>query len=112
MKAKKIIPETCEQPKMLPAPSNEERKGELAPWQKEIVALAEARLSINAELDLLPHMHRRAIALCRIVEDMARGKSESEASLDALAMVMEIVQEDIQVAKWLVSGRPLDPRWE
>lgn len=112
MKAKKRVPENSEQPKTLPAPSNEEMKDNLAPWQKEIVALAEARLSVGDERDLLPHMHRRAIALCRIVEDMAMGTSESEPSLEALAMVMEIVQEDIQVAKWLVLGRPLDPRWE
>ena len=42
MKAKKIIPENNEQLNPLPTPSDEERKDELAPWQKEIVALAEA----------------------------------------------------------------------
>ncbi len=112
MKAKKIISVKSEQLNPLPAPSNEERKDQLAPWQKEIVALAEARLTINAEGDLIPHMHRRAIALCRIVEDMALGQTESEISEDALAKVMEIVQEDLRVAKWLASGRPLDPRWD
>src|SRR5208283_140141 len=85
MKAKKIIPEKNEQPNPLPAPSNQERKYELAPWQKEIVALAEARLSVGDEQDIVPHMLRRAIGLCRIVEDMALSTSDSETSLEALA---------------------------
>ena len=112
MKAKKIIPKKNEQPNPLPAPSNEEREDELAPWQKEIVALAEARLSINGERDMVPHMLRRALALCQIVEDMARGQMESEASLDALAMVMDIVREDLQQVKWLSMERPLYSRWD
>jgi hypothetical protein len=95
----------------VPAPSNEERKDELAGWQKVIVALAEARLSLDGEHDVVFDMHRRALGLCQIVEDMAMGQPESETSLDALAMVMRIVQEDIQVAKWISAGRPLDPRW-
>ena len=71
MKAKKIISEKNEQPNPLPAPSNEERKDQLAAWQKEIIALAEARLSVEGEQDVISEMHRRAIGLCRIVEDMA-----------------------------------------
>ena len=98
-------------PAQVPAPSNEERKDELAGWQKVIVALAEARLSLDGEHDVVFDMHRRALGLCQIVEDMAMGQPESETSLDALAMVMRIVQEDIQVAKWISAGRPLDPRW-
>ena len=112
MKAKKTISEKSEQPNPLPAPSNEERKDQLAPWQKEIVALAEARLSVNDEQDLVPRMLRRALGLCRIVEDMAMGQTESETSLNALSKVMEVVQEDLWVAKWITSGRPLDSRWD
>jgi hypothetical protein len=111
MKAKKIIPKKNEQPNPLPAPSNEERKDQLAPWQKEIIALAEARLSLNGEHAVVFNMHRRTLGLCRIVEDMAMGQTESGTSLDALAKVMEIVQEDIQVAKWITSGRPLYSNW-
>jgi hypothetical protein len=111
MKAKERVPEKCQQPKTLPAPSNEERKDELAAWQKEIVALAEARLSINGEQDVVAEMHRRAIGLCRIVEELVLGQSESEISLDALAEVMRIIEEDIQVARWITAGRPLNPYW-
>ena len=115
MKAKKIIPEYNKQPNPLPTPStpsNEERKDQLAGWQKQIVALAEARLSVDDEQDLVPELLRRAIGLCRIVEDMAIGTPESEASLDALASVMRVIEEHIQTAKWITSGRPLDPRWD
>ncbi len=110
MKAKKIISEKNEQPNPLPTPSNEERKDQLAPWQEEIVALAEARLSVNGEQDVIPEMLRRAIGLCRIVEDLALAQSESETSLEALGKVMQIVQEDIHIAKWIAAGKPLDPR--
>jgi hypothetical protein len=115
MKAKKIISKQNEQPHplpTLPTPSNEERKDELAPWQKLIVVLAEAHLSVNGEQDVISEMHRRAIMLCTIVEDMALGQTESETSLDALAMVMKVIQEDIQIARWISSGRPLDPCWD
>jgi hypothetical protein len=50
MKAKKIVSEKNEQLNPLPTPSNEERKDRLAGWQKEIVALAEARLSLDGGL--------------------------------------------------------------
>lgn len=115
MKAKKIVSEKNEQLNPLPTPptpSNEERKDELAPWQKLIVVLAEAHLSVNGEQDVISEMHRRAIMLCTIVEDMALGQTESETSLDALAMVMKVIQEDIQIARWISSGRPLDPCWD
>jgi len=112
MKDKEIIPEQCEQPKTLPAPSNEEGKDQLAGWQKVIVALAEARPSVDDERDVVFNMHRRGIGLCRVVEDLALNASESDISLSALARVMEVVEEDILVAKWLTSGRPLYSRWE
>jgi cell division protein FtsN len=115
MKAKKIVSEKNEQLNPLPTPptpSNEERKDELAPWQKEIVVLAEARLSVNEEQDLIPQMLRRALGLCRIVEDLALSASESETSLNALQKVMEVVQEDLQIVKWITTGRPLDSRWD
>ena len=112
MKAKKIIPPKNEQPNPLPAPPNNERLDQLAPWQKQIIALAEARLSISDERDVVPEMHRRAIGLCKIVEDMALGNTGSEVPLDALYKIMEVIEENIQIAKWITSGRPLDSRWD
>ncbi len=111
MKAKKIIPEKNEQPNPPPAPPNQEKRDELAPWQKEIVALAEARLSVEGEHDVISEMLRRAIGLSRIVEDLALCGRESELSLSALARVMQVIQEDIYVARWIADGRPLDHEW-
>jgi hypothetical protein len=110
MKAKKIVPEKKEQPNPLPMPSNQESEDELAPWQKEIIALAKARLSVSDEQDVIDNMYRRALGLCRIVEDLTLSESESEVSGDALGSVMEVVREDIEVARWLTRGRPLDSR--
>jgi predicted RNA polymerase sigma factor len=103
---KQAIPKEILLPNPLPMPSDQERKGHLAPWQEEIVALAEAYLSINGEEDVIAEMHRRAIGLCRMVEDLAI--SDGEVSMDALAKIMEVVQEEIQVARWLSSGKPRD----
>jgi hypothetical protein len=111
MKAKKIISEKHEQPSPLPAPSNEEREDQLAGWQQSIVALAEARLSLDGEQDVVFQMHERAIGLCRVVEDLAIGDPKNEISLRALGKVMEVVQEDIEVAKWITMGKPRHPRW-
>jgi excinuclease UvrABC nuclease subunit len=106
------ISEEREQPSPLPAPSNEERKDALAGWQKEIIALAEARLSINEEVDVVFQMLARAIGVCRVIEDLTLSAPDGEQlSFPALRQVMEIVQEDIQVAKWLTSGRPLYRNW-
>jgi hypothetical protein len=84
---------------------NEEREEKLGGWDGEVVALANARLSMphNSTLEIVSLMHTRAVALCRIVEDMALGTSENEASLKALASVMEIVQEHINVAAWITN---------
>jgi len=112
MKAKKIVSEKNEQLNPLPTPSNEERKDRLAGWQKEIVALAEARLSLDGEQDVVFHMHQRALGLCRVVEDMALGAHESDISLDALAKVMEVLEEHIQITKWITAGRPLHSHWD
>jgi hypothetical protein len=112
MKAKKIVPEQNEQPNPLPTPPKNEAKDELAAWQKQIVALAEARLSINDEGDVLSDLHGRAIGLCRIVEEMALNAPESEVSLSALAKVMQVVEEDIQIARWIARGRSLCPLWD
>jgi hypothetical protein len=112
MKDKKIISEKNEQPNPLPTPSNEERKGQLAGWQKLIVALAEARLSVNEEQDVISDMHRRAIGLCRIVEDFSLVGGDNDLSMQALGRLMLIVGEDIQVAKWISDGKPFEPRWD
>ncbi len=112
MKTKKIISEKNEQPNPLPTPSNEERKDQLAGWQKIIVALAEARLSLDGEQDVLSEMHRRAIGLCRVVEDFSIVGDDNDLSMEALGQLMKVVEEHIQVARWLTSGRPLDPRWD
>jgi hypothetical protein len=111
MKAKKIVPENSEQPETLLAPSNKEKIDELSPWQKEIVALAEARLSILGEEDVINEMHRRAIGLCRVIEDFSIVGDDNDLSMEALGQLMRVLTEHIQVAKWLTSGRPLDPRW-
>jgi hypothetical protein len=106
MKAKKIISENNEQPNPLPTPSDQERRDELAPWKKEIIALAEARLSVDGKEDIICEMHRRAIGLCRIVEDLALCEHDSELSLSALAKVMQIAQEYIFVARYLTAKEP------
>jgi hypothetical protein len=111
MKAKERIPEKCEQPKTLPTPSNEERQDELAPWQKQIVALAEARLSIDGEQDVIFQMHERAIGLCRVVEDFSLVGDDNDLSMHALGKLMEVVGEDIKVAKWIAMGMPLGRNW-
>ena len=111
MKAKKRVPENSEQPKPLPAPSNKEREDELAPWQREIVLLAEARLILDGEQDVLAVMHQRAIGLCRVVEDMTLRAHENDVSLEALREVMRAAQESIQVARWIAAGKPLNPSW-
>jgi hypothetical protein len=112
MKAKERIPEQCEQPNTPLAPPREESEDQLAPWQREIVALAKARLSINGEQDVVFEMHRRAIGLCRVIEDMClRQDAGSGIDDEAVAKVMQVVQEDIEVAKWITSGKPLSPNW-
>ena len=85
---------------------NPEREDQLLPWQEEIVALAKARLSIdsNTKYEVVCDMHRRAIALCTMVEDLALGSHESEPSFKALASVMKIVQETIHVAAYINEG--------
>jgi hypothetical protein len=105
MKAKERIPEQCEQPKTLAAQLHDKKESLFAPWEKQVFAVAEAYLSISDEMDVVGDMHRRAIALCRIVEDMALGQTGSEPSLEALATVMRVVQEEIYVAKWISQGR-------
>jgi len=113
MKAKKIVPENSEQPKTLPAPSNEERTDQLAGWQKQIVALAEARLSIDGEQDVIFHMQQRAISLCRVVDDLTINASDSdEVSLRALGRLMEVIEEHIQIAQWITAGKPLCSHWD
>ena len=109
MKAKKIISEKIEQPNPLPTPSNQERIEELLPWQREIIALAEARLSVEDEQSVISDVLRRAIATSMIVEDLALSEHESELPSKALAKVMQIIQEDIQVAKWITTGRMFYP---
>jgi hypothetical protein len=112
MKSKKIISEKNEQPNPLPTPSNEETKDQLAGWQQEIVALAEARLSIDGEQDVVNQMHRRAIGLCRIVNDLSLANPISEISLEGLGHVMQTIEESVQIAKWITDGRPREPRWD
>ncbi len=111
MKAKTIVSVKTEQPDALPTPSGRERRDQLAPWQKEIVALAKARLSVSDEQSVISDMLRRAIGLAETVEDLALGKHESEISLSSLARVMQTIQEDIYVAKWIAGGRPLYEEW-
>jgi hypothetical protein len=112
MKAKKIVPENSEQPKPLLAPSNEERKHDILPWKKLIVALAEARLSLDGEQDVIFDMHQRAIGLCRVVEDFSLVGGDNDLSMEALGQLMRVVGEEIQVAKWISMGKPLDRDWE
>jgi hypothetical protein len=109
MKAKKIISEKTEQPNPLPTPSDQERREALPLWQKEIIALAEARLSVEDVHSVVSDMLRRAIGMSMIVEDLALSEHESELPSKALAKVMQIIQEDIHVAKWIATGRMLYP---
>jgi hypothetical protein len=109
MKAKKIIPENNEQPNPLPTPSDQERREELPLWQREVIALAEARLSVEDEQSVISDVLRRAIAMARIVEDLNLCEHGSELSQGALAKVMQIIQEDLHVVKWLTTGRLLYP---
>jgi hypothetical protein len=124
MKNKPNISEKVERPESLavepskqpqaqvPAPTDEERKKNLAPWQLKIVALAEAHLSVDDEQDLVPNLLRRAIGLCRVVEDFSLVGGDNDLSMEALGKLMEVLEEEIQVVKWITSGRPLDPRWD
>jgi hypothetical protein len=43
---------------------------------------------------------------------MALGAHESDISLDALAKVMEVLEEHIQITKWITAGRPLHSHWD
>jgi hypothetical protein len=109
MKAKKTVPGKNEQLNPLPTPSDQEGRDKLSPWQKEIVALAEARLSDMDERSVISHMLRRAIGMSRIVEDMALAEPGDRLSMSALAEVMQSIQEDIYVAKWISGGKDLFP---
>jgi hypothetical protein len=105
--------ETSKQPQaQIPVPTDEERKKDLAPWQLRIVALAEARLSIEGEEDVINEMHRRAIGLCRVIEDFSLVGDDNDLSIRALGHLVSIVQEDIQVAQWITSGKPYRPTFE
>lgn len=112
MKAKKRVPENSEQPKILLAPSNEERKDQLAGWQQEIIALAEALLSLDGEQDVLFRMHQRAIGLCRVVEDFSLVGDDNDLSMHALGELMRAAGEAIQVAKWIAMEKPRHSRWD
>jgi tRNA A37 N6-isopentenylltransferase MiaA len=110
-KGKRLESPTVE-PSKQPAPeANEEIEDELAPWQKEIVALARAYLSIDDEQDLVPRILRRAIGICTVVEVMASGDSCNEISEEGIVAVMQLAQEQLQVAKWITSGKPLNSHW-
>ena len=112
MKAKKIVPKNSEQPNPLPAPSNKEMEIQLAPWQEEIIALAEARLSLNREKDVVSRTLRRAIGLCRVVEDFSLVGDDNDLSMKALGQLMEVVGEEIQIAKWITRGRDREQYWD
>ena len=126
MKAKTIVPENSEQPNPLPTPptlSNkgireeiqqemaEDRRDKLAGWQKEIVALGEARLSIDKEEDVVPRLLRRAIGLSRVVEDFSMVGDDNDLSMEALGQLVRVIQEDLQVVRWITGGKRLNPRW-
>ena len=113
MKAKNKVPENHEQPKPLPASPIKEEKLDLAGWQKEIIALAEARLSIDGEQDVVCCALRRVIALSRCMQDMLLERKGDDVTLhgDALYQIMEDIEENAQVVKWLTDGRPSEPRW-
>jgi hypothetical protein len=57
-------------------------------------------------------MHERAIGLCRVVEDFSLVGGDNDLSMHALGKLMEVVEEDIQIAKWIAMGKPLDPHWD
>jgi hypothetical protein len=123
MKHKERIPEKSEQPKPLPALEQsaqpetfearmERRKNDpLAPWQREIVDLGMAYLNTNDERDQVPRMIRRAISISIVVADMA-GRQDVGSGIDedALVSVMDLLREQLEVVKWITSGKPVDAK--
>jgi len=116
MKAKERVPENSEQPKPLPAPTNQEREEVLTGWQEEIIALAEARLTIDGEEDVLCQMTRRIIAISEFVQDLTLVASgdpcrDIPISASALYSVMKEIEEHARIAWWVAAGKPRYSRW-
>ena len=78
--------------------------------KEEILSrLGDARLraqgmSSSAAIDALDWLIHRASSLCDIVGEAAYTGSGSELPGESLAETMDIIREDIQVARWLAEG--------
>jgi hypothetical protein len=112
MKAHKSLPRKREQRKPLPAPFNEQQWEKLLPYEKAAYFLAEARLKTaaieaTAHIDAINWLHHRVVSLCTVVGEAAYSASGSEMPPEALAVVMGIIEEDIQVAK-RIAGEMFD----
>jgi len=99
-------------PAQLPALFNEEKEDQLAGWQEEIVALAEAYLTIDTEQDVIDHVQSRVIRLCRLMQDLTIDSPVDEISAPALFEFMDVLEENIQIARWLHRGKPRHSNWE
>jgi hypothetical protein len=111
MKGHNILHPKREQPKPLPAPFNEQRWEDMLPYEKSEYFLAEARLKSEGPRgfpfsNAIDSLHRRAAALCDIVGEAAYSESGSEMPGDSLAIVMDIIREDIRVASVLARKMP------
>jgi hypothetical protein len=90
-----------------PAPINLRKEEELSPSEWLAKGLAEVRIEREVpgpcpHLDALNWRHHRAKALCDIAAEAALSASGSEMPGNALATVMGILREDIEVAGWIV----------
>jgi len=112
MKTQRSVTEKREQPKPLSVPFNEERWEKLLPYERSAYFLAEARLKCEGGtsrdcFQAIDSLHCRAIALANIVWDAGFSESGCGIKGESLARVMEILREDIEVAKVLVDQIPL-----
>jgi hypothetical protein len=106
MTAKNTLHPKREQPKPLPAAFNEQGQENLSIHENHISCLGEARLKTEgveaaAHIDAINYLHRRAASLCDIVGQAGYSESGSEMPSESLAVVMDIIREDVQVAGWI-----------
>jgi hypothetical protein len=106
MKAHKSLPRKRKQAKPLGVRIIEQRQENRSIQEEDINYLGEARLKTErveatAHIDAINWLHHRAVSLCTVVGEAAYSASGSEMPPESLAVVMGIIEEDIQVAGWI-----------
>jgi hypothetical protein len=84
----------------------EGKQENLSIQERQTSYLGEARLKTEqveatAHIDAINWLHHRAASLCTVVGEAAYSVSGSEMPPESLAVVMGIIEEDIQVAGWI-----------